>query len=349
MSCIFDTSIDFSPDFPALHSIDRQNCQEGSSIHPALQIADNPFQDTAVCNGDHITAAGPSASSWGHWGELSGRAQTERCNGANRNAPVAAAAAPRNVGLFPSSSAIAQRLHRRPRAVGGHYQEIVTFTPVGARKVGKLVVAGAAAGVGGAGSVVSLHAQSEDFALPDASDEERELRPPPLRVVRQRKSSTTMTTGGLRERDTTRRNLFRSSSSNDDGEDDWQGLLRHLGDVASSSPPSATTAVALEKEEQLRPAPWSPLYAGSQPETPSTRRQSSVFSSLSMTPTALGSTGSPRLSQRARAEEEHSGLSPRQVKAASTYQPLPDSPTLPTVGPQFRMRRFSRRSSHGSI
>ncbi|KAJ4145134.1 hypothetical protein LMH87_003993 [Akanthomyces muscarius] len=326
---------DFSFPFPALHSIDRHNFQDGSSSHPALQIADNPFRDTAVYNGVQTTEANPSASSWE---ERSGRARTERCHSVERNPPVAGA--PRNVGLFPSSSAIAQRLHRRARAVGGHHQQTVTVTPVGARKVGKLVVAGAA-GVGGAGSVMSLHAQSEDFALPDASDEERELRPPPLHVVRQR----TSTAGGLRERDTTRRNLFRSS--NDDGEDDWHGLLRHLGDVASAS--SSAAAAALENEERQRPAPWSPLYAGSQPETPSTRRQSSVLSNLSMTPTALESTGSPRLSQRAQAEEERSGLSPRQRKVASTYQPLPDSPTLPIVGPQFRIRRFSRRASHGSI
>ncbi|OAA77929.1 hypothetical protein LEL_04752 [Akanthomyces lecanii RCEF 1005] len=326
---------DFSFPFPALHSIDRHNFQDGSSSHPAMQIADNPFRDTAVYNGVQTTEANPSASSWE---ERSGRAPTERCHSVERNPPVAGA--PRNVGLFPSSSAIAQRLHRRARAVGGHHQQTVTVTPVGARKVGKLVVAGAA-GVGGAGSVMSLHAQSEDFALPDASDEERELRPPPLHVVRQR----TSTAGGLRERDTTRRNLFRSS--NDDGEDDWHGLLRHLGDVASAS--SSAAAAALENEERQRPAPWSPLYAGRQPETPSTRRQSSVLSNLSMTPTALESTGSPRLSQRAQAEEERSGLSPRQRKVASTYQPLPDSPTLPIVGPQFRIRRFSRRASHGSI
>ncbi|KAM3502119.1 hypothetical protein MY11210_009166 [Beauveria gryllotalpidicola] len=305
---------------PAVNDIDQFSRQE-ISTHTTRQIAaHHPFQDTAIYNRPATPEAGPL----GLRGHTCGAGSRNRRDGS----PVTV---PTNAGLVQPSrnSAVAKRLHQHldyqhQHVVGG---EIVT--PVAARKVGKLV-AGA--------SVVSMHAaQSEDFALPDAADEERALRPPPLHVVRQRPHAAGGR--GLRERDTTRRNLFRSSNDDDDN-NDLRGLLRHLGDA-----------------RETRPAPWSPLrYPGgggssssdSQPETPETRRQSSVLSHLSITPTALR-LGLTMRGRGEESEEEHSGLSPRQRKVAATHQPVPDSPTLPVVGPQVKIRRSSRRASHGSL
>ncbi|OAA49784.1 hypothetical protein BBO_01419 [Beauveria brongniartii RCEF 3172] len=303
---------------PAGNDIDQFSRQDVST-HATRGIAANqPFQDTAIFNRPATPKAGP----WGLRGHTSAAGSRNGRDGSSVTLPT-------NTGLAqpPRSMAVATRLHQHldyqhQNVAGG---EIVT--PVAARKVGKLV-AGA--------SVVSMHAaHSEDFALPDVADEERALRPPPLHVVRQRPHAAGG--HGLRERDTTRRNLFRSS--NDDDNNNLRGLLRHLGDA-----------------RETRPAPWSPLrYPGggssssdSQPATPETRRQSSVLSHLSITPTALrlGLAVRGRGEER---EEEHSGLSPRQRKVAATHQPVPDSPTLPVVGPQVKMRRSSRRASHGSL
>ncbi|KAK8147207.1 hypothetical protein G3M48_002005 [Beauveria asiatica] len=305
---------------PAGNDIDQFSRQDVSTHRTRQIAAHQPFQDTAIFNRPATPEAGP----WGLRGRTSAAGS---CKG-HDGSPVTV---PTNTGLAhpPRSMAVATRLHhldyQHQHVVGG---ELVT--PVAARKVGKLV-AGA--------SVVSMHAaHSEDFALPDVADEERALRPPPLHVVRQRPHAAGGR--GLRERDTTRRNLFRSSNDDDD-DNNLRGLLRHLGDA-----------------RETRPAPWSPLrYPGggssssdSQPATPETRRQSSVLSHLSITPTALR----PGLAVRGRGEEreeEHSGLSPRQRKVAATHQPVPvpDSPTLPVVGPQVKMRRSSRRASHGSL
>ncbi|EJP69870.1 uncharacterized protein BBA_00739 [Beauveria bassiana ARSEF 2860] len=305
---------------PAGNGINRFSRQDVST-HTTRQIAtQHPFQDTAIYN----RSATPEAGPWGLRGHTSAAGSCNGRDGSNVTVPT-------RTGLTrpPRSMAVATRLHQHldyqhQHVVGG---EIVT--PVAARKVGKLV-AGA--------SVVSMHAaHSEDFARPDVADEERALRPPPLHVVRQRPHAAGGR--GLRERDTTRRNLFRSS--NDDNDNDLRGLLRHLGDA-----------------RETRPAPWSPLrYPGggggssssdSQPVTPETRRQSSVLSHLSITPTALR-LGLAMRGRDEESEEEHSGLSPRQRKVAATHQPVPDSPTLPVVGPQVKMRRSSRRASHGSL
>ncbi|OAQ98356.1 hypothetical protein LLEC1_04965, partial [Akanthomyces lecanii] len=102
---------DFPSASPAPQILDRHNVQDDSSSLRALQIADNPSQDAVARNGAQITEMNSSARSWE---ESCDRAQTERCSSVEHHPPVAAA--PRNVGLFPSSSAIAQRLHRRPRA-----------------------------------------------------------------------------------------------------------------------------------------------------------------------------------------------------------------------------------------
>ncbi|KAJ6786851.1 hypothetical protein PWT90_06200 [Aphanocladium album] len=349
---------------PGINNIDQHSSQ--ASGRTLTSIADNPFQGGGTM--DQLASAPPEVRLFDPW-QFGGHATQLSLAGSCSPPPTpvvtTAAAGPRNIGLAlleatgtttsPSpaaSSAIARkRLHLgvRPRAVGG---QIVT--PVEARKVGKLV-----AGV--VGSVVSMHAQSEDFSLPDASDEERELRPPPLLLVRRQRSrrkggDQQQQQQGLRERDTTRRNLFRSSSSNE--ENDLHGLLRDLGDGNRSSSSSSSNAGMLPAnpfETEDRPAPWSPLlhpgsgHGPSQPETPSSRRHSLVLSQLLITPTALRLAGSPMTRQRGERGEEHLGCSPRQRKAASTYEPLPDSPTLPAVGPQVRMRRASQRPSYGSL
>lgn len=299
--------------------------------HQAMQITDNPFQDGAIYDRARIPEARPCALEHGSSHAAQPSPPAASCS--NANTSNGAGAAPRNIGLAtltPGSAIVRQSVadHRR-RAVGGQ-----VVTPVEARKLGKLVA--------GMGSVVSMHAQSEDFALPDSSDEERELRPLPLQVRRQR-SRSRGGTGGLRERDTTRRNLF---SSNDPTEEDVNGLLRHLGggDPALLSGP-------FDDDEQA--SPWSPFYqghSGHQPSTPSARRRrSSVPSSMSLTPTQLRAASSPLLATGANGQEEHSGLSPRLRKTASTYQPLPDSPTLPVVGPQVKIKRASRCLPHDSL
>lgn len=371
-------SSDFTP--PALGSdgIPGRNFQD--IIHAAAQIAANPFQDPPPIDNRIRTPELKPSDPWQFGAAPAAAAATQLslAGSCSDRRPAPPGTGPRNIGLadpstFPSSAIATQRPHHnhtnhrrnhlaaaacaRPRVVGG---QIVT--PVQARKVGKLV--------SGVGSVMSMHAQSEDFSLPDASDEERELRPPPLLVVpRQRSSSRPpppppppqqQQNGGgfcggrgLRERDTTRRNLFRSS---DDGDNDLHGLLRHLGDYGGAGSSSRSSSAAPDPFEEPAGQWSSPLFQGrrSQPETPSTtcRRQSSVLSGLSLTPTALRLAGSSLLRQYGGArsnEDEHSGFSPRQRKVASTHEPLPDSPTLPTVGPQVKMKRWSRRPSRDSF
>lgn len=285
--------------------------------HKAAKLVENPFQDSD----DHKKFPAIDSNQIDFpYNELDARVVPPLSAGSRsaNTIPVS----PRNIGCKTPGSAIAKRLARR--AVGG---QIVT--PVGARKVGMLVA--------GEGSVMSMHAQSEDFALPDFSDEERALRPPPLQVRRQRSRGKGK---GLRERDTTRRNLF----SSNDGDDDVNGLLRHLGDDG------AVSSDAIEDDEQ--PSPWSSLYGSGHnivPATPTMRRRSSVPSSSALTPSALRIVTSPLLTRRAKHDEEQSGFSPRQRKTASVYQPLPDSPTLPTVGPQVKLKRASRCLSHDSL
>lgn len=314
---------DLSSASPAVHDIDRHRFQDGhGEAHTAMPIADNPFQDTSPYYHHVVSTTEASSSAEASWGFT------------DVDSHPHVTAAPKHIGLAlpPSppprhSSAIARRRLRHHLA---HEAQVVT--PVAARKLGVLVAGGACS------SVLSLRAaaaHSEDFALPDAADEERALHPPPLHVPRRRPFPQS-TGRGLRERDTTRRNLFRSSS--DDADDAWRGLLRHLGDGLLPLP------------DEDRPAPWSPLRrrgSDSLPATPSPRRQSSVLSHLSITPTALRLAGSfiPGDDD----EEQRSGFSPRQRKVASTHLLMPDSPTLPTVGPQVRMRRFSRRGLHGSL
>ncbi|OAA66041.1 hypothetical protein ISF_03879 [Cordyceps fumosorosea ARSEF 2679] len=290
---------------PAVHYNDRRRLQDGT---------ENPSQDTASSSIAHpyrpATSQASSSPSAGSSWDLGRRRWCNTTNSGDGDgrgvADNNAAAAPRNFGpaatSHPGISAVAVRRRLRQHLA----YDFGSVTPVAARRVGTLVAGR---------SVASLHAESEDFALPDAAEEERVLRPPPLQVPRRRPGG-----GGLRERDTTRRNLFRG-----DGEDDWRGLLRHLGDgVADGSPPPPPL-----------PAPWAPLRLDDQPTTPSRHRRSSMLSHLSMTPTALRLVGSP-CGQDDEEEEGgvHSGFSARQRKVASTYQPLPDSPTLPVVGPQ---------------
>ncbi|EGX91812.1 hypothetical protein CCM_05969 [Cordyceps militaris CM01] len=306
-------TLDLSSASPAVHDIDRHRFQDGhGEAHTAMPIADNPFQDTSPYYHHVVSTTEASSSAEASWGFT------------DVDSHPHVTAAPKHIGLAlpPSppprhSSAIARRRLRHHLA---HEAQVVT--PVAARKLGVLVAGGACS------SVLSLRAaaaHSEDFALPDAADEERALHPPPLHVPRRRPFPQS-TGRGLRERDTTRRNLFRSSS--DDADDAWRGLLRHLGDGLLPLP------------DEDRPAPWSPLRrrgSDSLPATPSPRRQSSVLSHLSITPTALRLAGSfiPGDDD----EEQRSGFSPRQRKVASTHLLMPDSPTLPTVGPQVRMRR----------
>ncbi|XWW96827.1 hypothetical protein V2A60_004807 [Cordyceps javanica] len=311
---------------PAIHDgIDRRRFHNGART--AERIADNPFQDTTPPS---YRATRSEASSLC---VLSGDLGTGAKAQPSRETSPPRTTEPKNLGLIlqpstpPHSSAIAaQRPHYHRLA-----QEARIVSPVVTRKVGTLVAGR---------SVMSLRAHSEDFSLPDAAEEERALRPPPLHVVRRRPHATVAAAAGcgLRERDTTRRNLFRSST--DDGDDGWYGLLRHLGNGAP-----------LSNEEQ--PTPWSPLYHGrtrhrrgssSPPETPSTQRQSLALSYLSLTPTTMHLAGSSD-----EAEEEHSGFSPRHRQVGSTHQPLPDSPTLPAVGPQLILRCTPRRASHGSL
>lgn len=185
-------------------------------------------------------------------------------------------------------------------------------------------------------AVLSMRAHSENFELPDVSDEERELRPPPLFVSRQRQRSEGRSC--LRQRDTTRRNLFSSNG----GEDDVDGLLRHLGD--SNGDAGLLSPASPEDEEGL--SSWSPFYYSENKPilqtTRSIRSQSSAPNLATPTSSTRRLAISPlrtRTHREQRGDEEHSGFSPRPRQTASTYLPLPDSPTLPAVGPQVRIKQ----------
>lgn len=291
----------------------------------ATRSTNTQFEDESNFSNSEVQQAEPPPMALGNHAVQGSPA--ESCSSID----IAALAVPQTFGLdqqHPTDLAFAHQPPRRRighRVVGGQLVTAVSTSRVPQLVAGEMRSA-----------VMSMHAHSENFELPDVSDEERELRPPPLFVHRQRRRSEGRSC--LRQRDTTRRNLF----SSNDGEDDVDGLLRHLGD--SNGDDGLLSPVSPEDEEGL--SPWSPFYYSDNNHilrvTPSIRSQSSAPNLATPTSSARRLAISPlrtRTHREQRGDEEHSGFSPRPRQMASTHLPLPDSPTLPAVGPQVRIKQ----------